>query len=173
MALDLLQLHNTFTWDDFAAELLAQAVMGLRDDLPPTTPPPPPPPLTPVANLLIRLSEPPRIVGTRARSFYLPYETDATDGPPVDSYAQESAEARIQAYVQQSYGLKKTDLEIGELIKMQHQEFTCKICYAEDESLFMKCKTCKSGEYHCTCMSTWTRTAQKSVNCLLCNTSLV
>lgn len=45
--------------------------------------------------------------------------------------------------------------ENTELIKMQHEEMECKICYSYKKSVFVKCKQCSDGEYHRSCITDW------------------
>jgi hypothetical protein len=100
--------------------------------------------------------------------------------PKVDSYFyqinQQKAMAVIKRFVERHCQRGSASEQV---IKMQHANHTCVICYEEQDSLFIKCKICKSGEYHRICMERWCREIYRhkpillvKKKCLLCHNVL-
>jgi hypothetical protein len=91
-------------------------------------------------------------------------------------------QARAKAVIRRFVQRFMMRYNIQEVIAMQHEEMVCKICYDYEGSLFIKCKTCKSGEYHQDCMDTWTasfaaggateKQLEAKKSCLLCKSLL-
>lgn len=61
---------------------------------------------------------------------------------------------KIKNFILRHFKPRKLE-EITELIKMQHEDMECKICYSYSESVFIKCKQCSDGEYHRSCITDW------------------
>jgi hypothetical protein len=99
-------------------------------------------------------------------------QSSLTGGLRVASKSQKTYKERIKNFIER-YWRPKSRKDLIAQIAEQHETMSCKICYDHKDSLFIKCKTCKSGEFHKLCMRKWCDHKQlKTQKCLLCSAEL-